>query len=324
MIQPVFENIQGALLAQFESATSSIKIIMAWFTDQQLLDMLIFKANKGVHIELILLDHQSNRKKEWEASNEGIQQFERFKLNLNQLRAANASVTLIDAEAEFFMHSKFCIIDNVTVITGSYNWTYPAQRNIENIVIITDKDIAVQFDNEFQRIRDKKHEILLRLAMFPRCPVCGKLAVKIRIYDYYGKTSDYYEDTKDVLFCPDDPAGHLQVLTDAEAWPFELGETIRNIYEEIDLQEEQDENIKVSKQQHDQRLTNALARYFGSANDLFITDPNQIFVVLKRSHDPATEGETPVFKVIWSNELFKDHAELFVDWSVELDELLYW
>ena len=34
------------------------------------------------------------------------------------------------------MHNKYCIIDNDTVITGSYNWTTAAEtKNDENITI---------------------------------------------------------------------------------------------------------------------------------------------------------------------------------------------
>lgn len=34
------------------------------------------------------------------------------------------------------MHKKYCVIDNVTTITGSYNWTTNAEhRNDENITI---------------------------------------------------------------------------------------------------------------------------------------------------------------------------------------------
>lgn len=44
---------------------------------------------------------------------------------------------------EAIMHNKFAIIDNTTVITGSFNWTNAAdKKNCENIVII-EKDLGI-------------------------------------------------------------------------------------------------------------------------------------------------------------------------------------
>lgn len=51
------------------------------------------------------------------------------------------------------MHNKFCVIDCVTVITGSYNWSRKAQQNSENITIISDyPELAQQFIEEFESI----------------------------------------------------------------------------------------------------------------------------------------------------------------------------
>ena len=54
------------------------------------------------------------------------------------------------------MHNKFCIIDFNTVITGSYNWSYKAENNFENIVINSnDTSLAEQFVTEFNQIKKK-------------------------------------------------------------------------------------------------------------------------------------------------------------------------
>lgn len=176
MILPVFENIHQTILDKLHQATTSIQILMAWFTDQKILDLLLEKVKQGVHVELVLLDHENNKKKVGESSNIGLSQFDRFKLDLNLLKRYNAEIVLIDAEAEFFMHSKFCIIDNRMVITGSYNWTYPAQKNIENIVIIEDSEIADLYLNEFRRVKSKKHQILLELGTLPRCSIMWEIS----------------------------------------------------------------------------------------------------------------------------------------------------
>ena len=49
------------------------------------------------------------------------------------------------------MHHKVFIIDNETVITGSYNPTGSGNyRNDENLIIIRNKDIAKGFVEEFE------------------------------------------------------------------------------------------------------------------------------------------------------------------------------
>jgi hypothetical protein len=52
------------------------------------------------------------------------------------------------------MHNKFCVIDYSTVITGSYNWSYKAESNFENVIIThNDTTLAEQFIAEFNNIR---------------------------------------------------------------------------------------------------------------------------------------------------------------------------
>jgi phosphatidylserine/phosphatidylglycerophosphate/cardiolipin synthase-like enzyme len=43
------------------------------------------------------------------------------------------------------MHHKFCLIDDRILINGSYNWSYPARRNEENILVLR-RDLASSED----------------------------------------------------------------------------------------------------------------------------------------------------------------------------------
>ena len=53
------------------------------------------------------------------------------------------------------MHNKFCVIDTDTVINGSYNWSYKAEKNHENILITKgDSVLAKQFIKQFKKIRN--------------------------------------------------------------------------------------------------------------------------------------------------------------------------
>ena len=51
------------------------------------------------------------------------------------------------------MHHKVIIIDENTVIFGSYNFTNSAEtKNDENLIVVYNKEIAAQFLAEFQRV----------------------------------------------------------------------------------------------------------------------------------------------------------------------------
>jgi phosphatidylserine/phosphatidylglycerophosphate/cardiolipin synthase-like enzyme len=51
-----------------------------------------------------------------------------------------------------FLHDKFFIIDEKTVITGSYNPTVSARENTECLIIIKDKKVAACFLKEWERL----------------------------------------------------------------------------------------------------------------------------------------------------------------------------
>lgn len=54
---------------------------------------------------------------------------------------------------ESLIHNKFCVIDEATVITGSYNWTRRARENAENVTVIRKHlSLAIRFVDAFEQI----------------------------------------------------------------------------------------------------------------------------------------------------------------------------
>ena len=80
MIESYFEDIRSQILKNIKNANKTIYICMAWFTDSLILDELNKKLKEGVTIEIILLDHSSNKTNNNFLT--GIQQLINFKLNL--------------------------------------------------------------------------------------------------------------------------------------------------------------------------------------------------------------------------------------------------
>lgn len=59
----------------------------------------------------------------------------------------------VDLDPKAHMHHKFVVIDDIVVITGSYNWTRQASaKNHENVVIFQDEEIANKYIEEFNKL----------------------------------------------------------------------------------------------------------------------------------------------------------------------------
>ena len=146
--QAFFDDIQEQIIYEINKAKKSILIAVAWFTDREIFNLLCTKASEKIKVELLLTNDRIN-------TNSG--------LDYEQLRSLGGFVTLIGnrKSGKSIMHNKFCVIDAKTIITGSYNWSYQAQQNQENITVIyDDHTLAEQFIDEFEAIktRDGKKE----------------------------------------------------------------------------------------------------------------------------------------------------------------------
>lgn len=144
MVDVYFENeIERELLAIISSSKERIYLAVAWFTNHIFFDELMKSLKRNVRIKIIVLDDILNRNE--------------FGLNFGELVNYGANIRMKKVN-ESIMHNKFCVIDN-KVITGSYNWTYHANLNDENIVVIDDNIIVNKYCQNFNRIFEKAKDI---------------------------------------------------------------------------------------------------------------------------------------------------------------------
>jgi curved DNA-binding protein CbpA len=137
--EAVFENIAVRIESEINKAEKSVIIAVAWFTNLNLFNVLLKKAGTGCQVSVMITDDEIN-------NNSAI--------DFNRLNTQYSTVHKIVSTDKNLMHNKFCIIDCSTVITGSYNWSYKAENNHENIVInYGDLALAKQFVNEFHYIK---------------------------------------------------------------------------------------------------------------------------------------------------------------------------
>lgn len=143
MIEVYFENIHEQIIKTIHQTKKELKICVAWFTDWDLYQAVLEVQDKGVFVHIILANHEFNKNSKVD-----------FKELLLRKGYVGYLGNLNGDPSEKFMHNKFCIIDNQIVITGSYNWTYKARYNDENIIIIKDEPYVIQkFNEKFESLK---------------------------------------------------------------------------------------------------------------------------------------------------------------------------
>jgi len=119
---------------ELKKAHSSIYFMTFSFTHEGIANILLLKQQDNLTLQGVMEARQISQ----------YSQYERLKYNqIDVLKDGNKNN----------MHHKVFIIDEETVITGSFNPTSGGdEKNDENILIIQDKEIAQSFIKEFKKI----------------------------------------------------------------------------------------------------------------------------------------------------------------------------
>ncbi|WP_209330103.1 phospholipase D-like domain-containing protein [Lunatimonas salinarum] len=203
--EAVFENIAERIQQEISKAQKSVFIAVAWFTNKNLFNELVNKARNGCTVSLIISNDNINLNSS---------------LDFEQLLTAKSKVYKIGNGDTELMHNKFCVIDYSTVITGSYNWSYKAESNFENVIITSnDTTLAEQFISEFNSIRKqyypdavieeiifplnkiiKRLEILKNYILLEDIEELNKESTKLKKYDFNSDLKDIIEDVRNEEF----------------------------------------------------------------------------------------------------------------------------
>lgn len=141
------KEIYARIESELKEAQTEILVAAAWFTDDELFDILLEKATIGLNVEVIIADNQENEK-----------------LDFSLLTSRGAEVIKIKNVGYGMMHQKFCIIDRKTALHGSYNWSINAKKNNHESIIATDhKETVESLIVNFNNIRDKAKAIIAGL-----------------------------------------------------------------------------------------------------------------------------------------------------------------
>ena len=127
------DDVEDQIIEEINSAETAIYFATFTFTSQNIANALIQEHNEGVMINGIYESFQSGG-------------YSTYSLLLN------SGIEVIKDGNPAVMHNKLFIIDNYTVITGSFNPTKHAEEdNDENLLIIHNRVIAERFAVEFKK-----------------------------------------------------------------------------------------------------------------------------------------------------------------------------
>jgi len=128
---------QDALINAIGNAKESIYVQAYSFTSEPIITALIQAHQRGVHVEVILDKSQRTDKRSGTAA----------------VREAGIH-TLIDSR-HAIAHNKIMVIDQDTVVTGSFNFTKSAEeKNAENLLIVRSPKLTRLYLENWKRHRE--------------------------------------------------------------------------------------------------------------------------------------------------------------------------
>ena len=129
------DDCKSAILYELQAAEKSIHCALYLFTLPDVADLLASKNFEGVDVQILFEGQFTDSK--WS----------------QYLFLKNKGVPVREDSNPELMHSKYCIIDGKTVITGSFNWTRKAsEKNDENLLILHSQELAKKYESNFRAL----------------------------------------------------------------------------------------------------------------------------------------------------------------------------
>ena len=190
----ITQDIEKVIIENFLKAKESITIVMAWFTNSDIIEALI-KAKKYSNIEVKILvdDNEINNK---------------YFIGKHKDKLERAGIEIKRQTIRNFNHNKFSVIDNNRIITGSYNYSKKANKNLENIVVFDDINIASYYKRLFRYLTipnyiDENIELLFENTEFAnkiistyypfKTSLFKKVQNKVQIGECFTHDNGYYD-----------------------------------------------------------------------------------------------------------------------------------
>jgi len=140
-VENIFEaegDARSRMIQLIKGAKSNLEVMAFVFTDDDIASAIMARHRAGVSVRMVI------ETRNLDAAGSDVAAF----------RQAGIDV-LLDGNP-YLMHHKVIIIDQVVVVTGSYNFSSNAANyNDENVLILHGAEIAGQYRSEFERVYEQ-------------------------------------------------------------------------------------------------------------------------------------------------------------------------
>ncbi len=269
-MRPYFENLEKIIINQIESASESVLIAVCWFTNKNIYDSICRKLYTGVKVEIVIDSDLAN--------------FGRNGLNFKLIERLSGKLYVMHCEDDSLMHNKYCIIDNNTIITGSYNWSNKSKNNKENIIIVKNAARTLYLDYKLNfstlvNVSTRPYTI----SNLDQEYVISRS--KPAIFPYRaGKKWGYCDKKKNVIISASYdfvfPFRGNEAVVQQEGKEFEI--TINQIFEIIKIKQKDS-----SVSNHDEYGSNEIAKLDESTSIEYLLDSEALessIILMKRKH----------------------------------------
>ena len=122
-----------AIVGELSKAKTEILVQAYSFTSKEIAKALTEAHKRGVKVQVIL--DKSNLTEKYSSAD----------------FVAHAGIPILIDSEHAIAHNKVMVIDNATIITGSFNFTHAAEiANAENLLILHDKPLAAKYAANWQ------------------------------------------------------------------------------------------------------------------------------------------------------------------------------
>lgn len=126
-------DLEKKIISEIEKAKSSIYFCYFYFTSEIVASKLINCKSKGIEIKGIFERYNTSN-------------YSTFYI------LKDTGIGVKKSNMAGFLHDKFIVIDEETVITGSYNLTTSAKKNHELLIIMRNEKVAEKYLREWKRL----------------------------------------------------------------------------------------------------------------------------------------------------------------------------
>lgn len=129
------EACREIIIQQINNSINRVKICVFTISDDHITNAIMSAHKKGREIKIITDNDKS------------------FDIGSDIERLAQEGIDIKMDNTPNHMHHKFMVVDDVSLLTGSYNWTQSAARyNHENIVVTKEGGVVKSFLKEFSQL----------------------------------------------------------------------------------------------------------------------------------------------------------------------------